>query len=224
MTNSTYPIRYKDYISNRPAGQIESVFIAGTNGPDFAIRLKGRGGDGIQFDLVLVSNAVRFVADLEPMVQRMKRTLSDARQSQVEHFSRPPGNGRRMADPSAPLELRAHAYDWLTMDQLTGIPDVDFGLIGLRFPHLADTIDPKQIRAAERYLAGADDLPGDGQFENDLATLQLMPPAALTKSSGEINLSAVARAVNRRTGGSDWSYVQDLAAALGAAWAEEKAA
>lgn len=134
----------------------------------------------------------------------------------------------RSANPDAPVEIRNHGYAWLTMDRLTGRADIDLGLIGLRFPWLAtdasmgEIIPKRLIQAAERYLAG-DEAAAD-PFEADVARLRAMPQAELTKSDGSLNLSAVARAVNRRTGGSDWAYVQELAAALGELWAEEKAA
>jgi len=129
---------------------------------------------------------------------------------QAERFSR----GRQRSNGDAdPLELRAHPYDWITQDRLTGNPDIDMGLIGLRYPWLSYTIDPRHIAAAERYLAG-DEAAAD-PFEADVARLRALPQDELIKTDGSLNLSAVARAVGRRTGGSDWAYVQELAAALG---------
>jgi hypothetical protein len=110
-------------------------------------------------------------------------------------------------------------YGWLTMDRLTGNPTLDLGLIGLRFPWLAtdaslgEIIPRRFIQAAERYLAG--DEAAIDPFETDVARLRALPQEELTKTDGSLNLSAVARAVGRRTGGSDWAYVQELAAALG---------
>ena len=61
---------------------------------------------------------------------------------------------------------------------------------------------------------------GPGQLETDLVTLRTLPPGDLRRPDGQINLSAVARALGRQAGGSGWEYVREVGAALGDEWGE----
>lgn len=68
--------------------------------------------------------------------------------------------------------------------------------------------------------AEIDGEPERNQFEADLATLRALPHRELRKADGTINLSAVARALNRPAGGTGWAYIQDVSRALERKWQE----
>lgn len=119
-----------------------------------------------------------------------------------------------------PLGIRLNEMDGL----FTGEEAHDWQIIADRFPDLFDDAKEKipAMPAPPRSHADIKKMADNGDgLEQDLERLLALPREDLQKSTGMVNASEVARQLGRNTGGSDWTYIQVVAAHLQAAWDEQ---